>query len=137
VFYGSKWGEFDGKEYIYKAPVGVRIAEMTQRLTVSLHRQASLSSPFFFNSYFHFFFHFHSYESMFFKFTFCMRLLSFQTQFEGQFGKGNVQTLPNKEINRAELNPKIAYFQIGINNAFPFSNSIVFIKYVLVRFILY
>jgi len=68
MFYGPKWGEFDGKEYIYKAPVGVRIVDMTQRLT---------------------------------------------TQFEGQFGKGKVQVLPLKEINRSELNPQIAYFQIA------------------------
>jgi hypothetical protein len=38
-----------------------------------------------------------------------------QTQFEGHFGKGKVQVLPIKEINRSELNPQIAYFQIGIN----------------------
>jgi hypothetical protein len=70
VFCGSKWGDLNGKEYIYKAPVGIRIADMTAKL---------------------------------------------QSQFEIQMGRIKVQQLTNiKEINKAELNPDIAYFQIGI-----------------------
>lgn len=68
MFYGNKWGDLDGKEFIYKAPVGIRIAEMTTKL---------------------------------------------QSQFEIQMGRIKVQQLTNiKDINKSELNPDIAYFQI-------------------------
>jgi hypothetical protein len=68
VFFGNKWGDLNGKEFIYKAPVGIRIAEMTNKL---------------------------------------------QSQFEIQMGRIKVQQLTNiKDINKGELNPDVAYFQI-------------------------
>lgn len=39
-FYGSKFGDLDGEEYIYKEPAITKLPEVSHRLQVSLFHQS-------------------------------------------------------------------------------------------------
>lgn len=93
-FFGPKLEDLDQKQFIYREPPSIRIADFTERLKVS-------DLPLFFLLQFCFLSLFLAEEDQ-----------TKQHQYSSHFGRDKVVVLSNTRVRREELNPDCIYLQI-------------------------